>query len=114
VATHICDSIKRRLKADGGGLRPQGEFGIGLFTFWSVGDTSTVSTLGAEDRVHQMTMNKGDPRYAVKPRRVLLAEQGTELKISPLLERNRTLSGKKFGGTSSRSCTTGSVPHTCG
>ena len=30
VATHICDSVKRRLKAEGAdGL--QGEFGIGLF-----------------------------------------------------------------------------------
>src|SRR5215813_490902 len=32
VATHICDSVKRRLKADGmTGL--QGEFGIGLLSF---------------------------------------------------------------------------------
>jgi len=30
VATHICDSIKRRLKADGAGAGLQGEFGIGL------------------------------------------------------------------------------------
>ena len=30
VATHICDSIKRRLKADGHGAGLQGEFGIGL------------------------------------------------------------------------------------
>lgn len=30
VATHICDSIKRRLKADGHSQRLQGEFGIGL------------------------------------------------------------------------------------
>ena len=33
VATHICDSMKRRLKTDGiAGL--QGEFGIGLLSFW--------------------------------------------------------------------------------
>src|SRR5688572_4862654 len=36
VATHICDSIKRRLKADGGGAGLQGEFGIGLLSFWTV------------------------------------------------------------------------------
>src|ERR1700682_4750449 len=36
VATHICDSVKRRLKADGTtGL--QGEFGIGLLSFFSLG-----------------------------------------------------------------------------
>ena len=40
VATHICDSIKRRLKADGGGAGLQGEFGIGLLSFWTVGDNS--------------------------------------------------------------------------
>ena len=35
VATHICDSIKRRLKAQGAeGI--QGEFGIGLLSFWTV------------------------------------------------------------------------------
>ena len=33
VATHICDSVKHRLKAEGkSGL--QGEFGIGLLSFW--------------------------------------------------------------------------------
>ena len=30
VATHICDSIKRRLKAQGTGAGIQGEFGIGF------------------------------------------------------------------------------------
>lgn len=39
VATHICDSIKRRLKAEGDGAGLQGEFGIGLLSFWTVGDT---------------------------------------------------------------------------
>src|SRR6202142_89979 len=29
VATHICDSIKRHLKADGNGLGLQGEFAFG-------------------------------------------------------------------------------------
>ena len=36
VATHVCDSIKRQLKVQGaGGL--QGEFGIGLLSFWTLG-----------------------------------------------------------------------------
>ena len=39
VATHICDSIKRRLKTEGVGTGLQGEFGIGLLSFWTVGDT---------------------------------------------------------------------------
>jgi hypothetical protein len=41
-------------------------------------------------------MNKGDPRYTVSPRRVLFADPGTELKISPLLDGIRGLSGEKI------------------
>src|SRR5271166_4592952 len=80
VATHICDSIKRRLRADGNGMGLQGEFGIGLLSFWTVGDTLTMTSISADGHAYQMVMSKGDPRYVVKPRRVLFAERGTELK----------------------------------
>ena len=96
VATHICDSVKRQLKADGAGGGLQGEFGIGLLSFWTVGDTLTMTSSGADQRVYQMVMRRGDPRYMVKLRRVLFAERGTELKISPLLEGIRGLSGEKI------------------
>jgi DNA gyrase/topoisomerase IV subunit B len=96
VATHICDSIKRRLKTEGLGNGLQGEFGIGLLSFWTVGDTLTMVSAGADQRAYQMTMSKGDSRYTVTQRRVLFAERGTELKISPLLEGIRTLSGEKI------------------
>ena len=96
VATHICDSIKRRLKADGDGLGLQGEFGIGLLSFWTVGDRLTMTSTGTDQKAYQMTMSKGDSRYEVSPKRMLFAEKGTELKISPLLEGIRTLSGEKI------------------
>ncbi len=96
VATHICDSVKRQLKADGAGGGLQGEFGIGLLSFWTVGDTLTMTSSGADQRVYQMVMSRGDPRYMVKLRRVLFADRGTELKISPLLEGIRGLSGEKI------------------
>ena len=96
VATHICDSIKRRLKADGNGTGLQGEFGIGLLSFWTVGDMLTMTSTGTDLKAYQMTMSKGDSRYEVKPERMLFAEQGTELKIAPLLEGIRTLSGEKI------------------
>ncbi len=96
VATHICDSIKRRLKADGGGAGLQGEFGIGLLSFWTVGDNLTMTSTSTDQKPYQMTMSKGESRYEVSPRRVLFAEKGTELKISPLLEGIRTLSGEKI------------------
>ena len=96
VATHICDSIKRRLKADGNGTGLQGEFGIGLLSFWTVGDMLTMTSTGTDQKAYQMTMSKGDSRYEVSQKRLLFAEKGTELKISPLLEGIRTLSGEKI------------------
>jgi Histidine kinase-, DNA gyrase B-, and HSP90-like ATPase len=96
VATHICDSIKRRLKAEGAGAGLQGEFGIGLLSFWTVGQTLTMTSTGADHRAYQMVMSKGDPRYAVRPRRSLFGEQGTEIKISPLLNGIRSLTGEKI------------------
>jgi hypothetical protein len=96
VATHICDSIKRRLKSNADGNGVQGEFGIGLLSFWTVGDTLSMTSKGADQRSYQMIMRRGDPRYAVSVRRTLFAEQGTELRISPLLEGIRSLSGEKI------------------
>ena len=95
VATHICDSVKRRLKADGAaGL--QGEFGIGLLSFWTVGDEFTMTSCGADQRAYQMVMRRGDPSYAVAPRRSLFGDGGTEVRIAPLLEGIRSLSGEKI------------------
>ena len=96
VATHICDSIKRHLKAQGAGAGVQGEFGIGLLSFWTVGQTLTMTSTGADQRAYQMVMSKGDPRYTVKPRRSLFGEHGTEIKISPLLNGIRSLTGEKI------------------
>ena len=96
VATHICDSVKRRLKSQGTGAGIQGEFGIGLLSFWTVGERLVMTSTGSDQRAYQMTMNKGDPSYEMSPRRVLFAERGTEVRISPLLEGIRTLSGEKI------------------
>ena len=95
VATHICDSVKRRLKAEGStGL--QGEFGIGLLSFWTVGEDLTMTSTGADQRAYQMVMRKGDPGYEVTPKRALFADGGTEVRIAPLLEGIRALSGEKI------------------
>ena len=95
VATHIGDSIKRRLKANGAaGL--QGEFGIGLLSFWTVGAELTMTSTDTEQRAWQMTMRKGDPAYSVAPKRTLFEDRGTELHIAPLLDGVRALSGEKI------------------
>lgn len=95
VATHVCDSIKRRLKATGGaGL--QGEFGIGLLSFWTVGEELTLTSNSADGKTYQMHMRKGDPGYRVVQKRALLELTGTELRISPLLPGIRQLNGEKI------------------
>jgi hypothetical protein len=95
VATHICDSVKRRLKADGTAGLP-GEFGIGLLSFWTLGDELTMTSTGADQRAYQMVMRKGDPRYSVSPKRRLFGDRGTEVRIAPLLNGIRALSGEKI------------------
>ncbi len=95
VATHICDSIKRRLKADGAtGL--QGEFGIGLLSFWTVGEELVMTSAGADGKTYQMRMKKGDPGYQVTQRRLLLSEPGTELIVKNILPGIKQFSGEKI------------------
>lgn len=95
VATHICDSIKRRLKTRGAqGI--QGEFGIGLLSFWTVGEELALTSTSADGKAYQMRMRKGDPSYTVMPRHTLLPHKGTELKIKPLLPGIRQFSGEKI------------------
>lgn len=94
VATHICDSIKRKLKNDGAtGI--QGEFGIGLLSFWTVGETLRLTSSG-DSGTYQMTMQKGEPGYTVRERRTLFAMEETELVIQPLLSGVKTLTGEKI------------------
>jgi hypothetical protein len=95
VATHICDSVKKRFKREGmKGI--QGEFGIGLLSFWTVGERLAMSSAGRDNVVYQMEMEKEKPGYAIRARRALLAHPGTELVIHPLLPGLRQLSGEKI------------------
>ena len=95
VATHICDSVKRRLRAEGA-RGVQGEFGIGLLSFWTVGEELAMTCAGADGRVYEMRLRKGDPGYHVTRRSALLTEGGTRLKVRPLLPGVRQLSGEKI------------------
>ncbi len=95
VATHICDSMKRRIKTNGA-AGVQGEFGIGLLSFWTVGEALSMSSTGADGRVYEMQMAKGKQSYTVRTRPLLGAERGTRLRIKPLLPGIRQLSGEKM------------------
>jgi len=94
VATHICDSIKRQFKLDGAkGI--QGEFGIGLLSFWTVGRNLSMTCCGADRQPYQMTMAKDSPNFRVTKKRILLPFEGTDLMIYPLLPGLRSLTGEK-------------------
>ena len=92
VATHICDSIKKKLKQEG----VQGEFGIGLLSFWTVGDRLILSSAGADGKTYQMEMKKGEQGYTITTRRSLFSHPGTELLIHPLLPGIRQLNGERI------------------
>lgn len=95
VATHICDSIKRRFDpARRAGI--QGEFGIGLLSFWTLGEELTLTSAASDGRTWEMLMRKGNPNYAVSERRRLFPEKGTEVTIRVLLAGVRQLSGEKM------------------
>jgi hypothetical protein len=95
VATHICDSIKRRLKSEGvQGI--QGEFGIGLLSFWTVGQNLHITSCGADGNSYEMTMAKDSQKFTVLKKYVLLPFKGTELMIYPVLAGLRSVTGEKI------------------
>jgi hypothetical protein len=95
VATHICDSIKKQFKAEGArGI--QGEFGIGLLSFWTVGENLSISCCSTDGNSYRMIMAKDSPDFAVSKRRILLPFNGTDLTIYPLLPGLRSLTGEKI------------------
>ena len=95
VATHICDSIKRQFKSEGAnGI--QGEFGIGLLSFWTVGQNLSMTCCSAEGESYQMTMAKDSPDFAVSKKRILLPFKGTDMMVYPLLPGLRSLTGDKI------------------
>lgn len=95
VATHIGDSIKRRLKAQG--LENiQGEFGIGLLSFWTLGEELVLSSMGSDGRVRKLHMVKENPAYDIRSSRELFDRPGTTVTIAPLLPGVRYLGAEKI------------------
>lgn len=95
VATHICDSLKRRLK-DEGAEGIQGEFGIGLLSFWTVGQNLTMACCGDDGNAYEMTMAKNSPDFSISEKRLLVPFKGTDLMIYPVLPGLRSLTGEKI------------------
>jgi hypothetical protein len=96
IATHLCDSMKRHLAA------PQrrgvhGEFGIGLLSFWSLGEELRMMSGGGPGAVRELHLMRGKRHYAIRPVRGRLAVRGTRVVVGPLLDTTKHLvTGEKI------------------
>jgi hypothetical protein len=95
IATHVCDSMKRHLDGQGrAGVH--GEFGIGLLSFWSVGETLRIICQGRQG-LYEMELVRGKPNYAVRPVRGTLPLSGTRVIVGPLLSSTaKVVTGEKL------------------
>lgn len=96
LATHIGDSIKRKLKEKGESVGIQGEFGIGLLSFWTVGEELMLTSKASDGAVKRLHLVKDNPGYTIRDSRELFEQSGTTLHIAPLLSGVRMLSGEKI------------------
>jgi hypothetical protein len=96
LATHICDSMKRYLSGkDKSGVH--GEFGIGLLSFWSLGDELRMASAGKDGKVYELVLKRGDDGYEVRTVRGKLNTGGTRIVIGPLLPATRSIvTGEKL------------------
>ena len=96
IATHLCDSMKRYLDA------PQrrgvhGEFGIGLLSFWALGEELRMTSGGGDAPLHELCLARGQREYTIRPVRGRLATGGTRIVVGPLLEATKNLvTGEKI------------------
>jgi hypothetical protein len=96
IATHLCDSMKRHL----GAARRQGvhgEFGIGLLSFWSLGEELRMTSGGGTGPARELHLVRGDRHYAIRPLKGRLPVGGTRVLVGPLLETTKNLvTGEKI------------------
>lgn len=96
IATHLCDSMKRQLDA-GGRKGVHGEFGIGLLSFWALGEELRMISAAADGRAAELHLVRGRREYVIRPVRGRLVTAGTRVVVGPLLESTRKLvTGEKI------------------
>ncbi|HEY2146686.1 MAG TPA: ATP-binding protein, partial [Pirellulales bacterium] len=90
IATHVCDSMKRHL-ANGDRRGIHGEFGIGLLSFWSLGQSLRMISAGTQGALMEMELQAGKKDYVIRPVRGQLAVGGTRVVVGPLADASRKL-----------------------
>jgi len=89
VATHIGHSRKRHLSPQERlSLMTQGQYGIGLLGFWSLGDRLEMRSTVPGDRPHRLVLYRDRPGYVVEPLRehLPLGDRWTEVVVFDLDE----------------------------
>jgi hypothetical protein len=96
IATHLCDSMKRHLSAtQRRGVH--GEFGIGLLSFWSLGEELRMISGGNGTPLRELCLIRGQQQYEIRPVKGRLATVGTRVVVGPLLEATKNLvTGEKI------------------
>ncbi|MFM8633773.1 MAG: ATP-binding protein [Planctomycetia bacterium] len=96
IATHLCDSMKRHLDATHR-RGVHGEFGIGLLSFWSLGEELRMISGGDGVPLRELCLARGKRQYAIRPVRGRLATGGTRIVVGPLLDATKSLvTGEKI------------------
>jgi hypothetical protein len=96
IATHLCDSMKRHLDASQR-RGVHGEFGIGLLSFWALGEELKMVSGGGDTPPHELCLVRGEREYAIRPARGRLATGGTRVVVGPLLESTKNIvTGEKI------------------
>ena len=90
IATHLCDSMKRHLDPRGR-KGVHGEFGIGLLSFWALGEELRMTSAGSGGRPAELHLIRGQRQYAIRPVRSRIVAEGTRIVVGPLLESTRKL-----------------------
>ncbi len=84
IATHIGHSRKRALSPqERYSLMTQGQYGIGLLGFWSLGEMLEMRTAVPGQRPHRLVLYRDRPEYVVEPLRGKLGldERSTEILV---------------------------------
>ncbi|HXV76530.1 MAG TPA: ATP-binding protein [Candidatus Polarisedimenticolaceae bacterium] len=87
IATHIGHSRKRSLSPQERlQLMTQGQYGIGLLGFWSLGELLEIRSSVPDQRPHRLVLHRDRPDYRIEPLRGNLAldERFTEVVVAGL------------------------------
>jgi len=87
IATHIGHSRKRSLSPQERlALMTQGQYGIGLLGFWSLGQSLEMRTAVPGQRAHRLVLHRDRPDFLIEPLRgrLPLDERWTEVVVTGL------------------------------